>query len=274
MFSKIWGINIILTTMVVLAAFQAYGIWFGEKKEIPTINPVKKMSSSFEKKMYKKKTIPAANYETVAANNLFAQDRAESTPEEKVKEPDAKPKTDPKLMGIIKKELGKIALYGVIISESEKKALVSNLVMKAPTARTRKVSQRSLNFLKKANRAPKPAVLAPASSGGKQKWVKQGDQIGRFKVMDIKNDSILLSAEGEEFPVSLYAKKGKKNVAPLKKETGPVIVSVEPGAKKVQAPVKKAPTKQAAAIKNIKKILAPIPSASRRPGRSTTPNTN
>ncbi|HIJ39561.1 MAG TPA: hypothetical protein HPP90_00575 [Deltaproteobacteria bacterium] len=255
MFSKIWLINLLLTAMVMLAGFQAYRAWWGEEKEIPSISPVKETSSTFEKKMYKKKEIPSAEYETVATNNLFAEDRSESKPEEKPKEPDAKPKTDQKLIDLTEKEVEKIALYGVVISESEKKALVSNLEMKAPTVRAQKAFGSS--FLKRTAKNEKPAVLVPASSGDKVKWVKKGDQIGKFKVIDIKNDSILLSAEGMEFQVFLYEKKGQKSAAPVNKETGPVIVTVGTGAKSVSAPVKAAPVKQADLIKNIQETLKP-----------------
>ena len=285
MFSKIWLINIFLTAMVVLVGFQAYRIWDGEEKKIPSINPAKKTSSPVYKEIVKKKKVAPANYETVAANNLFAEDRIERKPEEKPKgeneESDVKPVTDPKLLAFAEKEVKKIALYGVIISERGKKALVSNLEMKAPAAKTRKVSRSTMNFLQKALKNKKPATLVAASSGDKQKWVKQGDQIGPFKVMNINNDSILLSAEGKEFPISLYDKRGKKRAAPLKKETGPAIVSVGPGTKSVPTPIKTAPApvkapaaKQAAILKNIKKKLAPVPTRGRRPGRSTTPNRN
>ncbi len=220
MFSKIWLINLLLTAMVVFAGFQAYRAWWGEERKIPAISTVKETPSTFEKKMYKKKEIPATEYETVATNNLFAEDRAESKPEEPTKEPDAKPQADQKMMDFMEKEVEKIALYGVLISDSEKKALVSNLEIKAPTVTTRKPFGPA--FLKRTVKNQRPAALAPVSSGDKLKWVKQGDLIGKFKVVDIKNDSILLTAEGMEFSVFLYEKRGQKSAVPLKKETGPI----------------------------------------------------
>ena len=256
MFSKIWLINLFLTAMVVLAGFQLYGAWWGEEKEIPPISPVKETSSTFEKKMYKKKEVASAEYETVATNNLFAEDRSESKPEEIPKAPDVKPKADAKLVDFIEKEVEKIALFGVLISANEKKALVSNLEVKTPTVKASKAFGPSLKFLQPARRT-KPATLAPVPSGDKQKWVKEGDQIGRFKVIDIKNDSIFLSAEGMEFTVFLYEKRGQKSAAPLKKETGPVIVNVGTGAKSVPEPVKTAPAKQADLIKTIQETLKP-----------------
>ena len=264
MFSKIWLINLLLTVMVVFAGFQAYKAWRGEERTIPTISPSKETSSTFEKKIYKKREVAAAEYETVATNNLFAQDRSESKPEEKPSTPATTPKTDQKMVDFIEKEVEKIALYGILISESEKKALVSNLEIKTPKVYTRKRSAPA--FLKRMVKNQRPAALAPVSSGDKLKWVKQDDQIGRFKVTDIKNDSILLTAEGMEFAVFLYEKRGQKKVAPLKKDTGPVVVNVGPGAKTAPAPVKPAPAKQADVIKNIQKQLkpatkAPAPSA-------------
>ena len=201
--------------MVVFAGFQAYRAWWGEERKIPAISTVKETPSTFEKKMYKRKEVPATEYETVATNNLFAQDRAESKPEEKPNVPDAKPKADQKMMDFIEKEVEKIALYGILISESEKKALVNNLEIKTPKVYTPKRSAPA--FLKRMVKNQRPAALAPVSSGDKLKWVKQDDQIGRFKVTDIKNDSILLTAEGMEFAVFLYEKRGQKQVAPLKK---------------------------------------------------------
>ena len=229
--------------MVVLAGFEAYRAWWGAERIIPIISPAKETPSSVEIKIYKKKDIPAEEYETVAKNNLFAEDRAESKPAEPSKEPDAKPQADQKMMDFIEREVEKIALYGVLISESEKKALVSNLEMKAPTVKNR--TPFGPSFLKRVVKNEKPAVLAPVSSGDKLKWVKQGDQIGKFKVVDIKNDSILLTAEGMEFSVFLYEKRGQKSAAPLKKETGPVVVNVGSGANTAPAPATTAPVKTA-----------------------------
>ena len=114
--------------------------------------------------------------------------------------------------------------------------------------------------MKRMVKNQKPAMLAPVPSGDKLKWVKQGDQIGKFKVVEIKNDSILLTAEGMDFSVFLYEKRGQKGVAPSKKETGPVVVSVGPSATKnvpAPAPVKTAPPIQADLMKNIQKALKP-----------------
>ena len=132
MFSRIWLINLFLTAMVVFAGFQAYKAWWGEERKIPAISTVKETPPTFEKKMYKKKEVPATEYETVATNNLFAEDRAESKPEEASKEPNTKPQADQKMVDFMEKEVEKIALYGVLISDSEKKALVSNLEIKPP----------------------------------------------------------------------------------------------------------------------------------------------
>jgi hypothetical protein len=148
-----------------------------------------------------------------------------------------------------------IALYGVLISENEKKALVSNLEMKAPAVRTQKPFGPS--FLKRIVKNEKPPVLAPASSGDRLKWVKQGDKIGRFTVTDIRNDSLLLSAESMDFTVFLYEKRGQKSVAPLKKDTEPVVVTVVPGSKTEPPPVKAEPPKQTDLIKGIQEKLKP-----------------
>ena len=129
-----------------------------------------------------------------------------------------------------------------------------------------------MNFLKNTGKNTKAAVLAPASSGDRMKWVEQEDLIGRFKVVDIRNDSILLSAESTEFSIFLYEKRGQKNVAPLKKETGPVIVTVGSGGKSMPAPAKAAPAKQADLIKTIKKTITP--SKSSRPGKAPTRKPN
>ncbi len=258
--------------MVVFAGFQAYRAWRGEERKIPAISTVKETPSNIKKKMYMKKEAPATEYETVATNNLFAEDRAESKPEEPAKEPDAKPQADQKMMDFMEKEVEKIALYGILISENEKKALVSNLEIKTPTVNTRTPFVPA--FLKRTVRNQKPAVMAPVSSGDKLKWVKQDDQIGRFKVTDIKNDSILLTAEGKEFAIFLYEKRGQKSVAPLKKDTGPVVVNVGPGAKTAtaQVPVKPASTKQADVIKNIQKQLQPTTKAPATRGPAKRPN--
>ncbi len=258
MFSKIWLINLLLSAVVVFAGFQAYRTWQDSgKKEIPTISPPKEAPLSLDKIIFSKKKVPAAEYETVAANNLFAEDRSESKPEEVPNiPPEVKPQVDQKMIEFTEKEVEKIALYGVVITESETKALVSNLEVRAPKA-TNVVNARH-PFMRKPVRNQSPTALVPASSGDKVKWVKQGDQIGNFKVEGIKNDSILLSAEGMEFQVLLYEKRGQKNVAALQKQTGPVVVTVggEAASAPAPAPAKaEQPAQQPELIKAIQEKL-------------------
>ena len=90
-----------------------------------------------------------------------------------------------------------IALYGAIITGGYKTALVAKLDVK------------------------------PGEK--KMQWIKVGDTVGSFRVMEIKSESIIVAEGDNQYEVLLYDKDKPKTATALsKKETKPTVVSAEP----------------------------------------------
>lgn len=90
-----------------------------------------------------------------------------------------------------------IALYGVIITGGYKAALVAKLDVK------------------------------PGEK--KMQWIKVGDTLGSFKVIEIKQESIIVVEGDNQYEVLLYDKDKPKEWSALsKKETKPTVISAEP----------------------------------------------
>jgi len=76
--------------------------------------------------------------------------------------------------------------------------------------------------------------------------------VGRFKMKEISDKSVLLTAKGHEWRIALFDKDKPKKRAPLKKETGPIVIVGGSKMKSVltetQA-IKKGPTPRSAVSK-------------------------
>jgi len=190
MFSKLWLFNILFAAFAVFSGIKAYDIWYKKempKAEIPADSPKSEIRS--EKRMMSKNMPPESEYSIVAEKNLFSPDREEILPEAAEPEPEIKA-ADP---------FGrKITLYGVIMMDAYKAALVENP--------DRKPDER------------------------KDKWVKEGDMLGEFQIAEIRKESILLADKDKKYEVLLYdkeksARKGKTTAAAPAASQPTVVVS-------------------------------------------------
>ncbi|MBW1781817.1 MAG: hypothetical protein JRL30_13885 [Deltaproteobacteria bacterium] len=57
------------------------------------------------------------------------------------------------------------------------------------------------------------------------KRAKVGDTVGRFKVKEINDTDVLLSAWGHEWRISMFDKDKPKKRIPMKKEGGPIVIT-------------------------------------------------
>jgi len=207
MSSRIWLVNIVLAAAVLFFGIKAYGLWSKGDKWPSEIGSVKKPLPWQEKKIAKTSLPPESDYEVIVNNNLFRDARAEAKPQEPKKRAETKPKAHGRTLTILEKAAELTNLYGVVIVGEHREALIGEI---------------------------------PAGRGtrGGEKGVKRavvGDIVGRFKVKEIRETSVLLSAGGHEFRISLFDIDKPKKRGRAKKKTGPVVIGVESKAKTLVA---------------------------------------
>ncbi len=167
MIPKVWLINLILALFVVFIGKSAYSVWTQEDRPNPEVRSEKKTRPAVERRQSKGPApLMEASYEVIADQNLFSSDRAEYLPPETITEPEL-----PKLPG------KKINLYGVIIMDDTRRALIDNPVRKSGEPRN--------------------------------KWVTVGDTLGDLTVAAIEPESLLLKEGAKKYKIPLYTKKAE-----------------------------------------------------------------
>ena len=209
MFSRLWLINLVLVAGVIFFGLKAYGVWSEEDNRPSEIGPIKKSLPWPGKKVAKLNVSPESDYEVVVSNNLFSIERSELKPQEQKKKLETKSKADRKLIKLLELAYKHTNLYGVIMVDNHKEALIGEV----PAGGRKGVGERGI------------------------KRVKEGDTVGRFKVKEIEKTSVLLIAGGQEWRVSLFDKDKPKKRVPIKKPAGPVLVGAGSKSKAGQTPV-------------------------------------
>lgn len=224
MVSKAWVINIFLMLTIGFVSINIWDIWQKETVDLPGIVSGKKDTIAPKKrKILKDRLKSASEYEAIVDNNLFAPNRMANiqAPDESLMETDETVRIDGE----------KVMLYGVIILDDYKKALINN-----------PVRNKGKNKNKKDNL-----------------WIIEGDQVGDLKVMRIGKDQILLSDGFKNYNISLYdPKKRKKLKSKPHKTKAPQVISAGGNAgssgKKSKPAYRKAKSSKADLPKKHKKV--------------------
>ena len=198
MSSKIWLINLVMAVFVVFFGIKAYEVWSkGDQGPLET-GSIQKPLPWPEKRISKRSMPPESDYEIIVTYNLFSHVRSEGKSEEE-KKPlvnETKPKAAGRFLKLLEWTHKRTNLYGVIIVDDQRQALIGEV----------------------------PANRGKSAGEKEVKRAKVGDTVGRFKVKEIKNTSVILTAGGYEWPVALFDKDKPKKRASVKKETGPIVV--------------------------------------------------
>lgn len=189
MFSKIWMFNIILVACAIFFGIRAHDVWTGKEKTVPKKQAERAVSRP-EKRSAGRRTAPESAYRVIADRNLFSPDRKEFIPEEPEKEKEPEPEV--RQLRVSGKT---VTLYGVIMTDNYKSALISNPVR--------------------------------GDDERKHRWIKKGDKIGDIAVADIQKESILLTEGDKKYEILLYDRKksGTKNT--VEKNIRPTVVISE-----------------------------------------------
>lgn len=210
MISKIWLVNLGLAFLVVFSGVRAAGVWFQDDGQVLTRKASEKpVERAPEKKMVAISLPPDSSFAPIVEKNLFSPDRKEPVVEQ---EPAAGPKEDITELKIPGK---KVALYGVVLVEDIRKALITNLEKKG----------KEREFV----------------------WIREGEIIGNFKVARIEKDKVFLEENGRQYEIALYSDdKPERRPVPVPEGKPTVIVPGEERKREVPSAPPAVETKRSA----------------------------
>lgn len=213
MLSKIWLINFILLPIVMFFGFKTCNVWFDKSGN--EFKPKKiEISKRSNIKMKVHKVPPESFYGVIAEKDLFTQARTEFVPEE----------MGMSLEDIPLKIAGKkIVLYGVVLADDYKKALISNPARKSTPDWKRNI------------------------------WVQIGDTIDKLKVIDIQENCIYLTESEKLFNIPLYNKNNPKRRANVSKKLKPSIITSRDKTKQTRTTAKSSKKSYKTLLKENKK---------------------
>ena len=163
MFFKIWIVNALLMAFLIFVSIRIYGVWFGKHNH----HRVVAVDSTRLKETgpcLTQKKLPDSFYDAIVKNNIFSPDRGKSY---------TNTGTDTKGAHTI--NIGeKIFLYGIVISGSYRKALLSIPVNKK---REKKLT-----------------------------WMGVGDEADNVKIIEIEKEDVIIKDGAQKYKIFLYDK--------------------------------------------------------------------
>lgn len=126
MIPKIWLINLALAVLVVFSGIKAADVWFDDDRSVLDSKVSERPAERAPEKKISRETMPPeTTYEAVLEKNIFSPNRKEYLPPP---EPSGEDKPEVEELKIPGK---KVVLYGIVLMEGYRKALVTNLEKKA-----------------------------------------------------------------------------------------------------------------------------------------------
>ena len=193
---RIWLINIFLTALLVVGGFRIMHLWETEPQAMVDIPSPKKKSGAAASIKEKRSLLEERAYELLVRQNLFSPERQAYEPETDEEQSAPEPE-GPKISG------HQVMLYGVIITEGHKTALVNNP-------------------------GGKPGE-------GRFQWVKVGQAMSNLKVTAIHPEEIVLNDGSEQYQVLLSEKKQPSPGKNIDKDSGPKVISGGSSPQKVRS---------------------------------------
>jgi type II secretory pathway component PulC len=200
--SRIWLINVALLGIVSFFGIKTYGVW-----SHPGGIPEKK--TTFKSAVRSAKTPIAATRKKMPPAGVYdiivKKDLFDPERQHVVEEVSEK-ETDVKDVPTMSTN---VFLYGVVLTQSSRQALMTD-----PDKKTRRKK-----------------VL----------WVREGDNLGDFRVSRIEREKVVLEKDGKTYDISLYDKKKPKSQLPVraKRVEKPKVATVESVAPKIKPNVPK-----------------------------------
>ena len=190
-FSRTWFINVILAVCVAFFGAKSIGVWVESGDGIKTAQAVAEKTKKWHmKKVTREKMPPETAYGAVTDRNLFSPDRAEFVEEVQLEAELVK--------GDIRISGRKVVLYGVIMTDDYRAALISDPKPKSPKRRSM--------------------------------WVKEGEIIGDsvegVVVSSIQKESITLRDGEKMYEVLLYDKEKPREKVAVQKQRKQIVMEM------------------------------------------------
>ena len=172
MFSKTIIINIILALLIVFFGLRIYGVWSKGDETSTGTKAAEKQEQRAETGVVRKRVVkrimpPESSYNVVVDRILFSPKRAVAA----TKKPEISVEPGTKASNLTGQN---ITLHGIVIMGKEKQALL------------------------------KSRHMEKGEKNGK--WVKIGDKVENYKVVDILQDKVLFEESGRIYEVLLHKK--------------------------------------------------------------------
>ena len=189
MVSRVWIVNGFLAVALIVCWMNIWDVWQADTAVVPAALVAEKNKTSKPFKPEPENGILSdADYQSVVDHNLFSPNRTAPSSEAVKTEP---VEEEVRMPG------EKVTLYGVVLFDNYKAALVNN--------------------------------SGDQAKGIQNRWVKEGDSIGNLKVREILQDQMVLSDSEKSYRVLLYdPEKVRKTSASSKSSppSQPKVVSV------------------------------------------------
>lgn len=231
--SKIWLINGILAVVAAFFGIRAFDVWGDDPRTSLEVRAVDRSDArprpTAPRGMTARPVAPESDYESVVSKNLFSPEREASLTQEGPQElgDDWANSTEGREL---LERLRQITLYGVVITDASKSALVvaDGAVREGLSPG---VAQRGIEAnIPAAALAGRPTLAAripgglraASSPGGEKKeaeWVRVGDSLSAFTVADILPDRVVLKAGSRDIDLFMYDKDKPKSHAPVVQKT-------------------------------------------------------
>jgi len=179
-----WFIILVLAVLTVGFTLQAVRTWMRPLQGLAVAEPDEDAGKTSLPPLVKKREPPMSAYDVIAARSLFDKDRTEGEiemPVGNLKDADTS------------RYAKRIGLFGVIIEDGEKMALVN----------------------KDMGRRGSDEYL----------WVRVGDQIDRLKVVGIERDRIYLQENGSRYEILFSDQRQPSKRVKEEKSQGPTVIS-------------------------------------------------
>ena len=187
---RMWLINLVMAGMLVFAGVHVWDLWHAEPKKVPAKASAPENGRGPAAGKAEKKLLDEQAYEELVVQNLFSPERQEYIPPEEPEEPEPEPEPKKKAVKISGEQ---VVLYGVVITGSEKSALINN-----PGGKL---------------------------GEGKYQWITEGQALGNLTVQGIDPREIVLADGEQQYQILLSEKKDRKIKRQAEKRSGPVVVS-------------------------------------------------
>jgi len=231
--SKIWLINGILAVVAAFFGIRAFDVWGDAPRSSEEVGAVDRSDARPVAKAPRgiatRPVVPESNYQSVVRKNLFSPEREASLTQKGTEElgDDWENSTEGREL---LERLKRITLYGVVITDDSKSALVvadgtvqEGFPIAAPQRGMAGSIPAAVHARRPASAWKAQTALRTGSSPDGEKnegeWVRVGDSLSVFTVADILPDRVVLKAGSRDLELFMYDKDKPKSRAMVVQKT-------------------------------------------------------